>query len=71
MLNNFHVWVFVKWELKELKLGVQDHKFRVFEKKFRIKESMPVLIILKNLTELLGFTKIRKRGAMQALGRLF
>ncbi len=23
MLNNLHVWVFVKWELKELKLGVK------------------------------------------------
>jgi hypothetical protein len=24
MLNNLHVWVFVKWELKELKLGVKE-----------------------------------------------
>jgi hypothetical protein len=24
MLNNLHVWVFVKWELKELKLGVEE-----------------------------------------------
>jgi hypothetical protein len=23
-LNNLHVWVFVKWELKELKLGVKE-----------------------------------------------
>jgi hypothetical protein len=23
MLNNLHVWVFVKWELKELKLRVK------------------------------------------------
>jgi len=23
MLDNLHVWVFVKWELKELKLGVK------------------------------------------------
>ncbi len=33
MLNNLHVWVFVKWELKELK--------------FRIKEPLPVLVISK------------------------
>jgi hypothetical protein len=24
MLNNLHVWVFAKWELKELKLGVKE-----------------------------------------------
>jgi hypothetical protein len=24
MWNNLHVWVFVKWELKELKLGVKE-----------------------------------------------
>jgi hypothetical protein len=24
MLNNLHVWVFVKWELKELKFGVKE-----------------------------------------------
>jgi hypothetical protein len=24
MLNNLHIWVFVKWELKELKLGVKE-----------------------------------------------
>ncbi len=24
MLNNLHVWVFVKWELKEFKLGVKE-----------------------------------------------
>jgi hypothetical protein len=24
MLNNLHVWVFVKWELKELKLRVKE-----------------------------------------------
>jgi hypothetical protein len=24
MLNNLHVWVFVKWGLKELKLGVKE-----------------------------------------------
>jgi hypothetical protein len=23
MLNNIHIWVFVKWELKELKLGIK------------------------------------------------
>jgi hypothetical protein len=23
-LNNLHVWVFVKWELKELKIGVKE-----------------------------------------------
>jgi len=24
MLNNLHIWVFVEWELKELKLGVKE-----------------------------------------------
>jgi len=24
MLNNLHIWVFVKWELKKLKLGVEE-----------------------------------------------
>jgi hypothetical protein len=24
MLNNLHIWVFVKWELKELKIGVKE-----------------------------------------------
>jgi hypothetical protein len=24
MLNNLHVWVFLKWELKELKLRVKE-----------------------------------------------
>jgi hypothetical protein len=46
-------------------------KFRVFEKKFKIKELMPVLVISKNLTKLLGFTKTRKRRARQVFGRLF
>jgi hypothetical protein len=71
MLNNLHVWVFVKWELKELKLESKNHKFRVFEKKFRIKEPLPVWLFKKNLTELPGFTKTQKRGARQVFGRLF
>jgi hypothetical protein len=24
MLNKLHIWVFVEWELKELKLGVKE-----------------------------------------------
>jgi hypothetical protein len=27
MLNNLHIWVFVEWELKELKLGVKESQF--------------------------------------------
>jgi hypothetical protein len=41
MLNNLHVWVFVKWELKELK--------------FRIKESLPILVISKKPHITAGF----------------
>jgi hypothetical protein len=41
MLNNLHVWVFVKWELKELK--------------FRIKEPLLVLVISKKNHKTIGF----------------
>jgi len=41
MLNNLHVWVFVKWELKKLK--------------FKIKESLPVLFISKKPHRTAGF----------------
>ncbi len=47
MLNNLHVWVFVKCELKELKLGVKESQVLGIWKKFRIKEPLPVLVILK------------------------
>jgi len=63
MLNNLHVWVFVKWELKELKLKVKDHKFRVFEKKSESKNRCRFWLFQKNLTKLSGFTKTRKKGA--------
>jgi len=43
MLNNLHVWVFVTWELKELK--------------FRIKEPLPVLVISKKPHRTAGFHK--------------
>jgi len=49
MLNNLHVWVFVKWELKELKLEVKESQVPGIWKKFRIKEPMPVQVILKKL----------------------
>jgi len=43
MLNNLHIWVFVKWELKELK--------------FRIKELLSVLVISKIPHRTVGFHK--------------
>jgi hypothetical protein len=46
-LNNLHIWVFVKWELKELKLGVKESQVPGIWKKFRIKKPLPVLVISK------------------------
>jgi len=47
MLNNLHIWVFVKWELKELKIGVKESQVPGIWKKFRIKELLPLLVISK------------------------
>jgi len=55
MLNNLHVWVFVKWELKELKLGVKESQVPGIWKKFRIKESLSVLVISKKPHRTAGF----------------
>jgi hypothetical protein len=92
MLNNLHVWVFVKWELKELKLGVEESQVlgickmgikRIKTRSRRItssgylkknsgsKNRCRFWLFQKNLTELLGFTKTRKRGARQVFGLLF
>jgi len=57
MLNNLHVWVFVKWELKELKLGVKESQVPGIWKKFRIKEPLPVLVISKKPHRTVGFHK--------------
>jgi hypothetical protein len=55
MLNNLHVWVFVKWELKELKLGVKESQVPGIWKKIRIKEPVPVLVISKKPHRTVGF----------------
>jgi hypothetical protein len=55
MLNNLHVWVFVKWELKELKLGVKESQVSGIWKKFRIKKPLPVLVISKKPHRTVGF----------------
>jgi hypothetical protein len=34
-LNNFHIWVFVKWELKELKLEVKESQVSGIWKKIQ------------------------------------
>ncbi len=57
MLNNLHVWVFVKWELKEFKLGVKESQVSGIWKKFRIKEPLPVLVISKKPHRTVGFHK--------------
>jgi hypothetical protein len=61
MLNNLHVWVFVKWELKELKLGVKESQVPSIWKKFRIKESLSVLVISKKLHRIAGFHENPKK----------
>ncbi len=57
MLNNLHVWVFVKWELKELNLGVKKSQVSGIWKKIRIKESMSILVISKKPHTTVGFHK--------------
>ncbi len=72
MLNNLHIWVFVKWELKELKLRVKESQVPgIWKKKSESKNRCRFWLFQKNLTELSGFTKTRKRGTRQVFGRLF
>jgi hypothetical protein len=54
-LNNLHVWVFVKWGLKELKLGVKESQVPGIWKKFRIEEPLSVLVISKKPHRTAGF----------------
>ncbi len=63
MLSNLHVWVFVKWELKELKLGVKESQVSGIWKKFRIKESLLVLVISKKPHRIVEFDEnLEKRS---------
>jgi hypothetical protein len=61
MLNNLHVWVFVKWELKELKFGVKESQVPGIWKKFRIKESLSILVTSKKPHRIVEFHENPKK----------
>jgi len=72
MWNNLHVWVFVKWELKELKLGVKESQVPGIWKKFKIKEPLPVLVISKKTSQNCRVSrKLEKEEPGRFLGSYF
>jgi hypothetical protein len=71
-LNNLHIWVFVKWELKELKLGVKESQvLDIWKKKSESKNRFRLWLFQKTLQNCWVSRKPIKEEPCKFLGGCF